>query len=100
SGEVDLLIASDGVVRLCEAKTSAYGINIAPIADVAKRIRPDVVTLAVMEVESDALRDARSQLKSLLASDDIDAELLCLSSHDYDDDPNLPHGQFVSVRLI
>ena len=53
--ELDLLIVSDCVVRLVEAKASGQGIEIAKTAELAKRLRPDLVTLAVMEASGSTL---------------------------------------------
>jgi hypothetical protein len=45
--EIDLLTVGDGVVRLCEIKAAHKGIDIQKFAVVAKRIRPNMATLAV-----------------------------------------------------
>jgi hypothetical protein len=83
--ELDLLIVSDGMVRLCKAKTSGQNIDVPKIAELARRVRPDVVTLAVMEPRSTALTQRLAELQERLQGSDIAADLMVLESGDIDD---------------
>jgi hypothetical protein len=98
--ELDLLIVSDGVVRLVEAKASGNGINISKLVELAKRIRPDVVTLAVMEVQSPALTAKLGEIRGHLAGSGISAELMTLESDDIDNSQTLPTGTSYRVRML
>jgi hypothetical protein len=98
--EIDLLIVADGFVRLCEAKSSRQGINIDKLACVAKRIRPDLVTLAVMEPTSPALTHRLTQLQQALADCNITADLMTLDDQDIDRSPVLPAGNSFRVRVL
>ncbi len=98
--ELDLLIVSDGVVRLVEAKASGQGIDIAKTAELAKRLRPDVVTLAVMEAGSPALTQKLSKLRQELANADIAADLMTLAPGDIEESPTLPTGTTYRMRLL
>lgn len=98
--ELDLLIVSDGRVRLIEAKMSGRGIEVAKTADLAKRLRPDLVTLAVMEPRSPGLAQKLNDLQQQLAGSDIAADLMTLDPGDIDDSPTLPTGTSVRVRLF
>jgi hypothetical protein len=98
--ELDLLIVSDGVVRLVEAKASGQGIEIAKTAELAKRLRPDLVTLAVMEASSPALTQKLSELRQQLAGADITAELMTLEPGDIEESPYLPTGTSHRVRIL
>ena len=98
--ELDLLIVSDGLVRLCEAKASGQGLEVAKTADLAMRIRPDVVTLAVMEPRSNALTQRLSELQQKLAGSDIAADLMTLEARDIEDSPTLPTGTSYRMRLF
>lgn len=82
--EADLICVVDGDVHLCEVKSSARDIEIASLIKVATRIRPDVVTLAVMENASSKLTLKFNELKSALVGMDIRAELLTLEDDDFD----------------
>jgi hypothetical protein len=80
--EIDLITVADGVVRLCEIKAANRVLDIDKFANVAKRVRPDIATLAVMEPISSALSAKLSQLESALSGTNIAAELIHL--HDQD----------------
>jgi hypothetical protein len=90
--EFDLLIVSDCIVRLVEAKASGQGIEIVKTAELAKRLRPDLVTLAVMEARSPALTQKLSELQQQLAGADIAADLMTLDPGDIEESPTLPTG--------
>ena len=91
SAEVDLLIVADGVVHLCEAKTSDRKIDLQKLSAVARRLRPDFVTLAVMEEWTTTLEKKANQLRELLSGTDIQVELMTLLPADVESAPNLPH---------
>jgi hypothetical protein len=98
--ELDLLIVSDGVVRLIEAKASKQEIKIAKTVELAKHLRPDVVTLAVMEPKSAALEKRLKDLKDQLTDTDIDADLMTLEPSDIEESPILPTGTSYRWRLF
>jgi hypothetical protein len=98
--ELDLLIVADGVVRLVEAKASGQGIEIEKTAELAKRLRPNVVTLAVMEATSPTLMRRLSELQQQLNSSDITADLMTLEPRDIEESPILPTGTSYRVRLL
>lgn len=98
--ELDLLAVSDGVVRLCEIKTSNKSIDIKKFAELAIRLRPDIATLAVMEPKSAALERIFQTLTQLLEGTGIEAELITLHPSDIDDGPNLPTGRSFRVRVF
>ncbi|MGC4024176.1 MAG: hypothetical protein QM744_02815 [Mesorhizobium sp.] len=82
TNEIDLLCVVDGEVHLCEVKSSERDIAIDPIVTVAKRIRPDVVTLGVMADETPRLRSKLTELTSKLSDSGIRANLLTLEDLD------------------
>ncbi len=90
--ELDLLIVSDGIVRLCEAKSSGARINVVKLAELAKRIRPDVVTLAVMEPASALVTRRVAELQQLLNDKNIVVDMMTLQDGDVDDSSTLPTG--------
>ena len=89
--EADLICVVDGKVHLCEVKSSGREIQIQPLINVARRIRPDVVTLAVLEPASPRLTAKLEEITRVLAEEEILAELVTLSDDDFDDDVLL-HG--------
>lgn len=88
--EVDLICVVDGVVHLVEAKSSLRSIELETTVDAAKRIRPDIVTLALMKPSSKALSAKLKELQELLAGTGIDAKVLTLADGDIDDHVFLP----------
>jgi len=98
--EIDLLTVGDGVVRLCEIKAVNRGLDIEKLAAVAKRIRPSIATVAVMEPRSSALLARLSELETALGGTGIAAELICLQDQDIDPSPILANGRQFSVRLL
>lgn len=88
--EFDLLCVVDGRVHLCEVKSSARDIELESLVEVARRIRPDVVTLAVMESASPRLTARLQALKTALAGTEIDAELLLVQNEPFSNDAYLP----------
>jgi hypothetical protein len=77
---------------LVEAKASGQGIDIVKTSELAKRLRPDLVTLAVMESKSPALMQKEFELQQLLAGTDIAADLMTLEPGDIDESSRLPVG--------
>jgi hypothetical protein len=98
--ELDLLVVSDGRVYLCEAKASRSDIDVEKIANLAIRIRPDVVVLAVMESSGSALQTMLAQLQERLSGTGIAADLFTLANGDLEDSPLLPTGRTKRVRLF
>jgi hypothetical protein len=76
--EADLICVLDGRVHLCEVKSSAREIALPSLVEVAKRLRPDVVTLAVMDGLSGRLTSKMEELKEALADTQIEGQLLTL----------------------
>jgi hypothetical protein len=79
---------------------SGQGINIAKTEELAKRLRPDVVTPAVMETGSPALMAKVTELQQQFAGTDIAADLMTLQPGDIDDSPVLPTGTSYQMRLL
>lgn len=97
--EIDLIAVVDGIVHLCEAKTSNH-VDVEKFAELALKIRPDVATLAIMEPHSQAVDRRLNELKRLLEGSDIAAEVLWLGENDIEDSPNLPTGSTQLIRLL
>ena len=71
-------------------KASERGINVAKSAELAKRLRPDMVTLAILEAPSPGLGAKLEELRRQLAGSDIAANVMTLDPDDVDDLPSLP----------
>ena len=89
--EIDLICVLDGKVHLCEVKSSDRRIKIEPLVKVAKRIRPDVVTLAVLKGRSGRLSPKFEKLKCRLADEGIAVEMFTGVDEDYCDHSDLHH---------
>jgi hypothetical protein len=98
--EVDLIVVVDGVVRLCEVKTSNQNVELDKFARLAQQIRPDIATLAIMEPRSNATDRRAEDLRELLNGTDIAVEILTFEDDDIHDRPNLPTGHSEMVRLL
>jgi hypothetical protein len=89
--EADLLVILDGRAMLCEVKSSWHGLRPAHITDfvaLARRLRPDIAMLAVMEAgpgPATVLAEARAQL----AAEQIEFELLTMDAYVPPDGPYL-----------
>ncbi len=88
--EADLICVLDGVVHLCEVKSSSRDIDLASLIEVAKRLRPDVVTLAVMEPPSARLTAKLTDLQRSLDGTAITAKLLTFTEDERRNDAYLP----------
>jgi hypothetical protein len=88
--EADLICVVDGLVHLCEVKSSSRDIDLASLLNVAKLLRPDVVTLAVREKGSRRLIDKLKELERALDGTGIKAKLLTLQDDDHSNDVYLP----------
>ena len=88
--EIDLLCVLDGKVHLCEVKTSDHRLRIDSVVEVAKQIRPDVVSLAILNAKSNRLIAKLKELRHELSGEGIEVELLTLTDDDYCDFANLP----------
>ena len=98
--EIDLLVVADGVVRLCETKSSGLGINITKLAALALRIRPDVVTLAVMEPTTRSLQAKAEALRTALADANIGVDLMTLQDGQIENSTHLPSGTSFWVSAL
>jgi hypothetical protein len=88
--EADLIVVVDGIVHLCEVKSSSRDIDLTSLIEVAKRLRSHVVTLAVMEATSPRLNAKFEELKRGLTGTGIEAELLTFRADDRSNDAYLP----------
>jgi hypothetical protein len=98
--EIDLVVVVDGVVHLCDVKTSNQNIDLQRFAELARQIRPDVATLAIMEPRSARIDRRLDELRRSLDGTAIHAELITLEEQDIDDSPHLPTGRSRTIRLI
>lgn len=88
--EADLLCVVDGKVHLCEVKSSSRDISVTSIIDVAKKIRPDTVVLAVLEEKSQRVESKFNEIRITLRLDGINSELLTLKEGDFSRSSYLP----------
>jgi hypothetical protein len=88
--EADLICVLDGRVHLCEVKSSAREIALPSLVEVAKRLRPDIVTIAVMDDPAGRLTAKMEELKEALAGTEIETELLTLFDNPHWEDAYLP----------
>ena len=88
--EVDLMVVVDGKTYLCEVKSSGGSFGIDKLVEVAKRIRPDVVRVAVMSEASLGLDAVMTGLREALEGTGIAAELMTFDTGVLDDSPHLP----------
>lgn len=89
--EADLLAVCDGIAILCEAKSSWASLRTRDLDDLvalAKRLRPDVALLAIMET-GENLAPKISEAKQTLADEGIELRLMTLATHPIEDDPYL-----------
>lgn len=89
--EADLLVILDGRAMLCEVKSSWHGLRLAHITDfvaLARRLRPDVAMLAVMEAGPGPATDV-AEARAQLVAEQIEFELLTLDAYSPRDDPYL-----------
>ena len=90
SAEIDLITVVDGLVYLCEVKSSSRGFSVEKFIEIAKRIRPDVALLAVMENPTSTLVEDFQAAKERLAAVDIRTQLMTLQDGEIQEDPYLP----------
>lgn len=89
--EADLMVLVDGQALLCEVKaswSSLRGIDIESLVKLAKRLRPDIALLAIMESgrqQNDAIAKAHAELLSV----GITFEVLTLDTFQVEDGPYL-----------
>ena len=95
--EIDILAVVDGVVYLCEVKSSARMFDKEKFVGVANRVRPNVALLAVMADPSTSLRSEFDIATKELAEAGIRAELLVPRSGDIDGSPTLPTGSSFAI---
>ena len=92
--DIDLTIIESGLVRMCEVKQSERQFN-DPLgfAEVMKKLRPDIATVAVMETETPLLREKFNAFADHLANTGVRAELLTLNeANDFEDGPYFTAG--------
>jgi hypothetical protein len=88
--EADLLCVVDRKVHLCEVKSSDRDVDLESLVNIAKRLRPDVVTLAVMDDASPRLSSRFQELQRELAGTGLECELLTRAAHAFENDAFLP----------
>jgi len=98
--EIDLIVIADGVVRLCEIKTSNRDIEVEKLAKLARQLRPDIATLAIMEPGAEPANHRLAELRKLLDGSDIESEIITLEDQDIDESPHLPTGRSYFVRIL
>lgn len=89
--EADLLVVIDGSTIVAEVKSSWTGLrkaDIAALGEIAKRLRPDVALLAVMDTGQQHV-DALRELHENLAATGVVLEIMTLDTHPLHDDPYL-----------
>jgi hypothetical protein len=89
--EADLLVVLDGKSLLCEAKSSWRALRASDVTDLvslAKRLRPDIALLAVME-QGGALTSEIDAARAALDVEGIGFELLTPKPGDHPDSPYL-----------
>jgi hypothetical protein len=91
--EADLLVVLDGKAMVCEVKSSWSGLRPPHIDDfisLARRLRPDVALLAVMEKGRGPVADL-TKTHAQLVAEGIEFELLTLDAYAPEDEPYLHH---------
>lgn len=91
---------SDSIVRVCEIKTSSRGVDVDKFAEVAKRLRPDVALLAVMEPQLGTSSNLSSRLTTALNGTGIAGEVMYLRDGDIEQSFTLPNGRGFTIRLL
>lgn len=89
--EADLLVLLDGQAMLCEVKSSWRSLRLLDIEKfitLARRLRPDIALLAIMEVGPGPTDQLAGALKQL-SDEGIKFELLTPSAYEVEDDPYL-----------
>ncbi|KQV55947.1 hypothetical protein ASC70_04555 [Caulobacter sp. Root343] len=90
--EADLLVLADGKAYVCEVKSSwsvTRASDIQKLVDIAKKLRPDVALLAVME-ETQEMGDQIAAAKAELEAVGIEFQLIIWRQQDEGDDVYLP----------
>lgn len=88
--EADLVCVVDGKVFLCEVKNSDREIKVGPLMEMAKRMRPDRVILAVFDSETSRLKSKADNLAHALRDTGVSSELLAPEDGDLDSLSILP----------
>ena len=90
--EADLLVLLDGQAVLCEVKASWHALRLTDIEDfveLARRLRPDIALLAVMETGSGPSANLEAA-RAKLTTEGIIFEVLTPNKYKQDDNPVLP----------
>ena len=99
SAEIDLIVVVDGLVFLCEVKSSQRDFNAEKFVNTAERMRPDVALLAVMEASTPKLTKAFQSAVERLETINVRTELMTLQKGDIRENPHLPTGQSFRQRI-
>jgi hypothetical protein len=95
SAEADLLVILDGEAIVCEVKSSWHGLrpsDVKAFVDLARRLRPDIALLAVMET-GEGLKAELDTARAQLESEQIKFELLTPDRYQLQDRPYLTFGE-------
>jgi len=96
SGDVDLTIVLDGKVTMCEAKSSARGLDKPKkVAELFAALRPDIALIAVMEAPSAALNAKFDEFSAALAGTGIEPKLWTL-----DEDADFEDAPWFNLRTV
>lgn len=98
--EIDLLVMSGTELVMVECKSSDRGIDVAQLANVAKRVRPNRLVLAVMAQRTAALAATVERLKEAMNGIPTAVELLTISENDLYARDWLPTGDSEMFRLF
>ena len=100
SAEIDLIVVVDGLVYLCEVKSSSREFSSEKFIEVAECIRPDVALLAVMGDSTPKLDKDFQAATEHLAGVDIQTELMTQRKGEIREDTHLPTGRSYSVQIM
>jgi hypothetical protein len=98
--DLDLTVVSDGIVQMFEVKQSARQMKKAvEFASVAKQLRPDVATIAVMEPISEKIQGHFAEFSRQLDGTGIEPRLLTADiGSDFSNYPSL--NETISMRIF
>ena len=100
NAEFDLIAVVDGLVYLCEVKSSSRELELAKFENIAARIRPDIALLAVMGELTQKLDQKFTVTSKRLNKIGIETELLTLRKEDLEENFHLPIGRTYRYRLL
>jgi hypothetical protein len=97
--DIDLTTVSNGKLQIFEVKHSARQMAKAVrFAEVARRIKPDIATIAVMSPKTPSIESKFSDFENALKGSGIEARLMTLDDRDFSDSSSL--AETYSVRVF